>query len=86
MGIPPSTSNKDKRKITKRRGKATTSTTSVPLMMLGTSNYKEENKRPGRGGKHNGSINTREKFSRIMYKQHTGKGKKVRKLMKEGSI
>ena len=43
--------------------------------MLITSDYKEENERPVRGGNHHGSIKTHGKFSRILHKQYTGASK-----------
>ena len=65
------TLNGYKIKMNKGRGKDTTATTSKPMQMLSTTNYKEANKRPGRGGKHHGYINPLGIISRILHKQYT---------------
>ena len=70
MSTPTRKSNGDERKIPKGRGNETTSTTDKPISMIGHSNYKEENKRPERGGKNHGSIKPHGTVSRIMHEQY----------------
>ena len=56
MGGSPSIPNGDESTIPKGRGQDTNATTAKPMQILIIKNYKEANKRPGRGVKHNGSI------------------------------
>ena len=49
------------------------------MTMHTTSNNKEANKSPGRGGKHHEPIRTHGIIPRRMYKQNTGSIKKVGK-------
>ena len=72
MGGPPSTPNVDESKIPKARVQQTTTTTDKPIHVLSTKNYKEEKKRPGRCGNHNGYINPHGTISIRFHQQYTG--------------
>ena len=53
------------------------------MQMLSTTNYKEANKRPGRGGKHHVSIKPRVTISISFNQQYTGTSRTKEEYLRE---
>ena len=77
MGRPPGTSNGYERKITKVREQEITATTAEPIQMRSTGYQNRANNKPGRCGKHYGSMKSNGEIPRIVYQKYTIASKRM---------
>ena len=71
MERPPSTPNGYERKITKVREQEITATTAEPIQMRSTGYQNRANNKPGRCGKHYGSMKSNGEIPIIVYQKYT---------------